>query len=286
MHLFPNKTTGDHLIWTHSCRETRHRDDAWIGIRWWMHITLSFCFNVEFYWLGHNRWLAFDIGTTDDDPGFRVSIGIWRFTLHLSVESWKLFRWVRRCNLGFRTHSGSIWVDLFDDDHGSDSLKGKSLGYRLKYFWKHGVHFCLPIVDWLLGKEVYTKGEGEEHIAILPMPEGNYPVTITLSTDTWVRPRWPGVKRVKRARIVPSVSIPVPGKGESSWDCDEDAWSNMTCAAASIPEALTHAFESTIRDRFRHGSGTNWKPVDHPCPMPRTGSTDAETAPDSEGENP
>jgi hypothetical protein len=63
-----------------------------------------------------------------------------------------------------------------------------------------------------------------------------------------------------RAEITPDKPIPVPGKGENSWDCDDDASYGMTCAAQTPAEAVAHYSASIQRDRQRHG-GNHWVPA-------------------------
>lgn len=65
----------------------------------------------------------------------------------------------------------------------------------------------------------------------LPLPEGVIPGTVEVTLYTWKRARWPwwpGVERGVYACITPSKPVVVPGKGENSWDCDDDSVHEMS----------------------------------------------------------
>jgi hypothetical protein len=57
----------------------------------------------------------------------------------------------------------------------------------------------------------------------ITMPEGKYPAHVKRERRTWKRPRWftPLVREYWDVDV--EGGIPVPGKGENSWDCDDDA---------------------------------------------------------------
>lgn len=96
--------------------------------------------------------------------------------------------------------------------------------------------------------------------AHVPMPEGNYPCIVTLTEDSWTRPRLKLTRRViRRATVEMLVAIPSPGKGENSWDIDDDATSSMTTPARSVSEAVGAMAESVMSRRERYASRT-WKP--------------------------
>jgi hypothetical protein len=91
------------------------------------------------------------------------------------------------------------------------------------------------------------------------MPEGNYPCIVKLTEDTWTRPRFPLTRKlVRRATVDMLVPVPIPGKGENSYDLDEDATYSMTCSARSVSQAVIAVAESSMRDRERRAS-RNWR---------------------------
>jgi hypothetical protein len=94
---------------------------------------------------------------------------------------------------------------------------------------------------------------------VIPMPEGTYAATLKLYTGEW-KSRW-GTKRIKRAEVEVPGGVPVPGKGENSWDCGEDAILSSTSPAANEWEAIGNFVESVMNSRCRHGGGSSWKPA-------------------------
>lgn len=116
-----------------------------------------------------------------------------------------------------------------------------------------GRYRFLDLKNRLLGRAKYTRTKGTEHDALLTMPEGEYPLKVTLYTATWKRPRWPWPVVIQRADIKPlnEGGIPFPGKGENSWGLDDDAVFGMTGPAATVEEAVEMLRVSVMRDRER-----------------------------------
>ena len=115
------------------------------------------------------------------------------------------------------------------------------------------------IPDGLFGCAGYSDKVLSEHKAHVYLPEGSYEVDITLSLSTWKRPRWPFPKRVYRAEIRSESGIPVPGKGESSWDCGSDAVYSLTLPAKDVQEAVAAMTRSVLKTRNRYGSGDKYE---------------------------
>lgn len=57
-------------------------------------------------------------------------------------------------------------------------------------------------------------------------------------------------KKYRRAHIAAPGSVPIPGKGENSWDCGEDKVFGLHCAAKSVAEAVRE-FMRDIRETRR-----------------------------------
>lgn len=114
--------------------------------------------------------------------------------------------------------------------------------------------------DALLGRMRYQREVLEEREILVPMPERAYPATATLTESTWTRQRfgWP-CSRLARVEIEIPGGVPVPGKGENAWDCDEDAIHSITTAADSIPEGIAKLVQSALTTRERYG-GQAWSP--------------------------
>lgn len=139
-----------------------------------------------------------------------------------------------------------IYLGSTDDDRGGPS-----------YYWN--------LKDILLGANHYTKGEGPPERRYLYMPEGKYLIELRKNESTWKRPRWPW-KTTSNSYSWEVIAgedgrkgIPVPGKGENSYDIDEDAIYGGGCPGYNADDALGHILGSAMSSRSRYG-GTKWMP--------------------------
>lgn len=120
--------------------------------------------------------------------------------------------------------------------------------------------------DLILGKRDYTKAEGDSVTRTIYFPEGAYVLKVTKDLSIWKRPRWPWpLKSGSYHWEVVSgadgrADIPIPGKGENSWDCGEDGCSAGRLQAQSFEEAAGLVFASIMRDRIRR-AGEKWMPA-------------------------
>lgn len=147
--------------------------------------------------------------------------------------------------ISLRFGDGAMWWRLWRDPN-----EGKGRDWR---------DSCFNPARRFLGHPKYSEGPRESYESVLTLPEGDYPVIIEMYTARWKRPRWPRVTSIRRATIKLFSPVPVPGKGENSWDMDDDAISEMTCPAADVGEALAKLRQSVERDRQRYG-GEGWTP--------------------------
>lgn len=53
--------------------------------------------------------------------------------------------------------------------------------------------------------------------------------------------------------IEPDKPVPVPGKGESDYDCGDDAIYSISTGGQSVESAVAKMVESALRDRRRYG---------------------------------
>jgi hypothetical protein len=153
--------------------------------------------------------------------------------------------------LSIRAFDGSIWWLLWRNDHEWDPKD-----------WRHNHwNWREKLMTFLFGKRKYIKVEQPPVAAVLTMPEGEYPCTVTLLESAWVRPRLPRGAPVQRAEVTfpESRPVPIPGKGENGWDCGEDAVFSSSTLAASVPEALFKAKQWIEMRRERYG-GNGWIP--------------------------
>lgn len=123
-----------------------------------------------------------------------------------------------------------------------------------------GWHLTLQprLRDRLFGRTVCTTVEGDPEPVIVPMPEGNYPGHAKQEERTWKRPRWPWPSQHRVEFWVDmDIGIPVPGKGENSYDCDDDAV--FGTGGKSIAEAVANVTRAALRSRERY-AGESWTP--------------------------
>lgn len=132
-----------------------------------------------------------------------------------------------------------------------DSSKGPEHYYNLK--------------DIVLGQPVYTPAEGPAELRTIYLAEGPYVLSLRKSESTWKRPRWPVTKRSRSYEwsVVSNpegrMGLPVPGKGENSYDCEEDAISGGSIPAHSVDDAAGKIVGTVMRDRTRR-AGPDWTP--------------------------
>lgn len=206
----------------------------------------DWCFNWEWVLLSKSCGAYLQIGSPDDYAlNLHLAVPfVLSFYLNLSTPLlWKIsqkFRADRELSLS--VHSWSLWWNLWTPGMEWSSKTPK---------WRNG---SFDFRDFLLGRPKYSSRELDVVDTVIPMPERSYRCTIRMHEDSWVRSRW-STRRLLRATIkmADGEQIPVPGKGENSWDCGEDATYSLTCCAQTVPEAIGAMVSSCMRTRQRHG---------------------------------
>lgn len=233
-------------------------DKIWIHkssdeCRWWLHWGNTI-WHYEGY-LGksarHNS-IGLNLGGEENDFTFHMGIGK-LFNFYFGVEDFfprkmmqKLFGFTTR-HYGISAFEEYISIEFHRDD------MGFSEG------WK-GFH---KMIDWksiLFGKTDYKHQKINTLRASIEMPEGKYPATINVFKSTWTRKRFLKPLVLTRYEITPDIPIPEPGKGESTWDIDDDALYSITLPADNLGEALNRTAESVMKTR-RKRAGENWIPA-------------------------
>lgn len=212
MRYHSQNLTYDRLpTWRHGC--------AWWG-NWhaeWHTFHDSHLLGVALWWCGFSirlRWLSLYLRARE-----RKHDGEW------SV-SW---------------HDGALWID---------HPWVRQMEWRsADPWWRKNI--TLPVVDWLIGKASHECVKGEPREVFVPMPEGSYRAVATPETRTWRhRWYWPVDRRESVWLDIPG-GIPCSGKGENSWDCDDDGL--FGCGGATPEEAIAHAVSASLMDRRRQG---------------------------------
>lgn len=71
---------------------------------------------------------------------------------------------------------------------------------------------------------------------------------------------WYSYKGPRPDFVIKQIPVPIPGKGENSWDCDEDRMFSMsTGISKTYQEAALSFMDSCLRTRWKYG-GTHWLP--------------------------
>lgn len=134
-------------------------------------------------------------------------------------------------------------------------------GYVFLYPWRDPDRAVLwNPTDWLLGRQKYSTEDVEQGACVVSMPEGDYPATYRIFDSTWQRPRWPWTKRLRRGDIEIEGGIPIPGKGENSWDCEDTTMDGLTCVATTAAALVEKMRVSVMQRRDRYG-GRGWMPA-------------------------
>jgi hypothetical protein len=151
--------------------------------------------------------------------------------------------------MGIRLFDSTCWLDFWNDP--------MEWNHDDPWWW----HISIHPVDIIFGRTKYEEKTLTTERVIVPMPEGPYPATVRIHEDAWRRPRWPWVwKRMVRSDIVPDEPIPFPGKGESEYDCGEDATHSSTSSGETALDAVLYLVESVMQRRIRYGSGWRYVP--------------------------
>jgi hypothetical protein len=188
-----------------------------------------------------------EIGDGEHDLGLDLACGlfaIWLGAERILPPSWR----VRERRIGLAWYEGTLTISLWENPY--EWHRGQP------WWW----HVRITPADLVLGKHVYQAREFVAGDASIPLPEAAYPARIIISEATWTRPRWPWSRRIIRAKIEVEGGIPIPGKGENSWDIDDDAIFSLTTPAATLPAAVAAMVESVLERRLRYGGSLNWRP--------------------------
>lgn len=190
--------------------------------------------------------------------------GVYNITLHFhipyivaiwfTVARFKLVDWLCEKLLpsGYKDrticidfHNYSVWWKIWTDPMSWKSSTPK---------WQDG---NFNFVDFILGKPVFSKTIIGTYNVIIPLTEGKYNATVSIANYVWSRKRWFDKKQTQ-ASINVEGGVPIPGKGESSWNCGEDKVYSVTCAADSKARAIVGFIEDILTIREKRSGDVNW----------------------------
>lgn len=198
----------------------------------------------------YNFGLGFKIQRDERDLQF--SFYLWRilsFYLTFDTKRLKYADDLTILGLVWQSHEHVIRAQVMDYSE-MDSSKP----YTVSTYWNYR--------DWLFGRAIYSESRHREADKVpMQMPEGEYFMKMDYYTSYWHRSRSPFVKAVQRVEITPDKPVPHPGKGENSYDCDEDATYNSTMPVRGrTPKELVEDFKRGIMERRNEYGGRNWLP--------------------------
>lgn len=206
---------------------------------------------IEWYFGSRAHHTTLEVRTDfvmDRELHFSIGLyGLFCFFLSLAFPgfpSWNHEHGDRQ--IGVRFFDGALWLDLWRND---DNWRSND--------WRTRPIVIRP-VDILFGRMKHSDQKLSDHEATVSLPDGQYPVKIEMTLVKLKRPRWPFATHFKRARIELLKPIPIPGKGENSWDIDDDAIMSMTCNVETVEQAIAKVVESALRDRRRYGGSLEW----------------------------
>jgi hypothetical protein len=207
--------------------------------------------------------IGFGLSTSDcGGDSFEASVSLGRIgAFYFSADGfWLGKQWGRLAgkefprdrHLSISCHGGLICWNLWT----------AGMGYNPKARWRERCWNWQRFLGW---HPEHVSWETLEVIrTVVPMPEGTYDATVELKRGTWRRRRlfaWMPKVHHFTGGITPDKPIPVPGKGENSWDCDDDAIHSSSGPYSTVHQAVAALVDSVYRQRTRYGSGPEWRPT-------------------------
>ena len=242
MRLFRNKQGGAR-IWTH-----------YSDRRWWLHVG-EHCLAFEVGHVQGSRWVEVRFGGGYVE-GIGIAVGLgYGFWL-----TWKLpWSWTNRIprwpqsdrDVGFSSFGGTAHLKF-----GQDGMGGRA---GMPSWWRRWLspgHRSIKVWDndWVTGRDKYTKLNETEARRVLVVvgewPGDEYPYDVSLESVSWTnrfrtkRRRYWEFKAVDGERYDQRA-----GKGENSWDLEDDGIYGCSFEDKPEYEALP-ALVAAMRDRI------------------------------------
>lgn len=243
-----------HLYWGNPDARGQGRKLTCLGIQW---VLLR---------KQHSVGVSLDVGGGDSDRDVVFALRIPYFGVYLSAEDiwprrWEFYnpgqKYPSSRELSVAWHNQALWIALWRDPD-------ESYGRGGPLFWKDARsrqrHIVIHPLDILLGRTRCETERLDAQSAEVELPEGRYPVQVVIERRTWTRPRWPWSRKVRiSANVSSEKGLPIPGKGENGWDCDDDAYYSIGTPTATVIDAVQHAAKQVLETRMRYG-GPSWVP--------------------------
>lgn len=211
-------TVGSMHHWFQNLNEGRRRR--------WFNFRGSFGGDWRRQWLRYEvcsgRALRFQV--EDDDGALQLSLGLGVISLYL-IFPWLRVPWKEDRHWGFYVYEWTLWF----------SWGGSTMSWSSSDPWYHGFNFNLP--DFLFGRTVHFEtdqlGSSGSGPRIFEFRGKRFTMdNIELKRGHWFRPRIPMAlycRKVMRMHLEIKAPPLRAGKGENSWDLDDDGSYGMTC---------------------------------------------------------
>lgn len=131
-----------------------------------------------------------------------------------------------------------------------------------------GLYVYWNYADFFLGRSIYSESMHGQSYHVknlkLTLPEGEYHIKLDRYTGYWHRPRSPFVRSIERVEITPDRGLPIPGKGENSWDMEDDAIYSSTepTKGRTDEQIVADLRDYVLKQRQRYGGSRDWVPVE------------------------
>jgi len=237
---------------------------------WFKNATKSI--SIELAGWKQNPSIYFKVDGGERDFTFHISlfIGMWLTFENFLPKNWYPFyesetygRLPTEKEISISIHNKTLWWNFWTP---TDEWSSKTPKYQ---------NGCFHFIEFITGKSDYTTKEIEHKDFILPYYEGNYKIRVFKNNAQWKMRRrlfWfldinADRYEVKAGYVKDGewkdVPIPHEGKGENSWDCDEDATYSICFGIdkklKGCNDVALEFWKSTMKDRIRYG-GANWLP--------------------------
>lgn len=248
------------------------------GRAWWHLFRDNLTLHAEWEFFGRSSTGA-NFLFAAEEKDFQIHVAIKHlFSIWLTIEYFtplrKLFKEIYGgfgYETGFGFYDEAIWVRVAYNEMGGArqalrwlpnwlSVWSADRSSSSRWLRGFGFYFSFHYLDMLLGRRNYSAVEigkpVEMDIVIHPdttILGHKYKALVQMKECTWKRARWPFPERLHRAEIECVPPIPIPGKGESSWDLEDDATHSMTCVADTPEQAVEKLVASVLERRQKYG---------------------------------
>jgi hypothetical protein len=257
----------------HSIRDRKNK-----GFRYWFHCReredsrdiFSLYFETYLRQLLEGS-IGFRVTVAEDEKDLSFALYLVFINFYLSVSHVSLLKFLRKFPYlfenkdGWNYGTGGTNIVKFDFCLNPEhfTVSGCVMCYAMDDNVKRRFprSFYINIPDLVFGRASYSEKVIEEKKEIfIILPEGRYKATCEIKDSYWKRPRWFFNKIIRRAFINIDKGIPIPGKGDNSWDCDDNAVFGHTGPSDSCKEASDELSIYVLKQRQKYYT-LDWVPT-------------------------